>query len=43
MFDNEYKVTIIIEGAEENEMMEFWIEADTFEEAVRNVKYELGI
>ena len=40
---NDYKITIIIESNEENETMEFWIEANSFEEAVENVKEELNI
>lgn len=40
---NDYKVTIMIESNEETETMEFWIEADSFEEAVENVKNELDI
>lgn len=43
----EYKVTITIEGStqgiEEIQKQEYWIEADSFEEAVEMVKYELGI
>ena len=39
----EYKITIMIEGEKEIEKMEYWIEADSFEEAVKNVKSELGI
>ena len=40
---NDYKVTIMIESNEETETMEFWVEADSFEEAVENVKNELDI
>lgn len=40
---NDYKVTITIESNEEMETMEFWVEADSFEEAVANVKNELDI
>lgn len=40
---NEYKVTIMIESTEEFEKMEYWVEADSFDEAVKNVKNELGI
>ena len=40
---NDYKVTITIESNEESETMEFWLEADSFEEAVENVKNELDI
>lgn len=38
-----YKVTITIEGAEEEETMDFYIEAESFEEAVENVRNELDI
>lgn len=41
MYD--YKVTIMIESDEELESMEYWVEANSFEEAVENVKSELGI
>lgn len=41
MYD--YKVTIMIESDEELESMEYWVEANSFEEAVENVKNELGI
>jgi hypothetical protein len=41
MYD--YKVTIMIESDEEPESMEYWVEANSFEEAVENVKSELGI
>lgn len=40
---NDYKVTITIESNEENETMEFWVEANSFEEAIENVKNELDI
>lgn len=40
---NNYKVTIMIESNEEMENMEFWIEADNFEEAVESIKDELNI
>lgn len=40
---NNYKVTITIESNEETETMEYWVEADSFEEAVENVKNELDI
>ena len=40
---NDYKVTIMIESDEENHTVEYWIEADSFEEAVKNVEEELGI
>ena len=40
---NDYKVTVMIESNEETETMEFWVEADSFEEAVVNVKNELDI
>ena len=40
---NDYKVTITIESNEETETMEFWVEADSFEEAVEDVKNELDI
>lgn len=40
---NDYKATIIIESNEENEKMEFWIEANSFEEAIESVKEELNI
>ena len=40
---NDYKVTIMIESNEETETMEFWVKADSFEEAVVNVKNELDI
>ena len=40
---NDYKVTIIVESNEENETMEFWVEANSFEEAVENIKSELDI
>ena len=40
---NDYKVTITIESYEESETMEFWLEADSFKEAVENVKNELDI
>ena len=39
----DYKVTIMIEGEEEIETMEFWVGANSFEEAVENVKRELDI
>lgn len=39
----DYKATIIIESNEEMETMEFWVEANSFEEAVENVKNELDI
>ena len=38
-----YKVTITIEGAEEEETMDFYIEAESFEEAVESVRYDLDI
>ena len=38
-----YKVTITIEGAEEEETMDFYIEAENFEEAVENVRNDLDI
>lgn len=38
-----YKVTITIEGAEEIETMDFYIEAESFEEAVENVRNDLDI
>ena len=38
-----YKVTITIEGAEEEETMDFYIEAESFEEAVENVRNDLDI
>ena len=41
MYD--YKVTLIIEGNEESETVEFWVEANSFDEAVENVKRELDI
>lgn len=40
---NDYKVTITIESNEEMETMEFWVEANSFEEAIENVKNELDI
>ena len=40
---NGYKVTITIEGAEEEETMDFYIEAESFEEAVENVRNDLDI
>lgn len=40
---NDYKVTITIESNEESETMEFWVEANSFDEAVENVKNELDI
>lgn len=38
-----YKVTITIEGAEEEETMDFYVEAESFEEAVENVRNDLDI
>ena len=38
-----YKVTITIEGAEEEETMDFYIEAESFEKAVENVRNDLDI
>ena len=38
-----YKVTITIEGAEEEETMDFYIEAESFDAAVENVRNELDI
>ena len=38
-----YKVTITIEGVEEEETMDFYIEAESFEEAVENVRNDLDI
>lgn len=38
-----YKVTITIESTEEEEAMDFYIEAESFEEAVKNVRNELDI
>ena len=38
-----YKVTITIEGAEEEETMDFYIEAESFDEAVENVRNDLDI
>lgn len=38
-----YKVTITIEGAEEEETMDFYIEAKSFDAAVENVRNELDI
>lgn len=38
-----YKVTITIESTEEEETMDFYIEAESFEEAVENVRNELDI
>lgn len=40
---NDYKVTITIESNEEKHIVEYWVEADSFEEAVKNVEEELGI
>lgn len=40
---NDYKVTITIESNEENKTMEFWVEADSFDEAVENIENELDI
>ena len=40
---NDYKVTLTIESNEEMETMEFWVEANSFEEAVENVKREFDI
>ena len=40
---NDYKVTITIESNEEIESMEFWVGANSFEEAIKNVKNELDI
>lgn len=34
---NDYKVTITIESNEEMETMDFWVEADSFEEAIEKV------
>ena len=38
-----YKVTITIQGVEEEETMDFYIEAESFEEAVENVRNDLDI
>ena len=38
-----YKVTITIEGTEEEETMDFYIEAESFDEAVENVRNDLDI
>lgn len=38
-----YKVTITIEGAEEEKTMDFYIEAESFEQAAENVRNDLGI
>ena len=38
-----YKVTITIEGVEEEETMDFYIEAESFDEAVENVRNDLDI
>lgn len=40
---NDYKVTITIESNEESKTMEFWVEADSFDEAVENIENELDI
>ena len=42
---NDYRVTITIEGNGENEryIQEFYVEANSFEEAVENVERYLGI
>lgn len=40
---HEYKVTITIEGAEEEKTMDFYVEAGSFEEAVENVRNDLDI
>ena len=40
---NDYKVTIMIESDEEIESMEFGVGANSFEEAIENVKRELDI
>ena len=40
---NDYRVTITIESVEEQETMEFFVEADSFEDAVEYVKNELGV
>ncbi len=40
---NDYKVTIMIESYEEIESMEFWVGANSFEEAVADVRKELDI
>ena len=40
---NLYKCTIIITDGENIEEQEFYVEADTFEKAVENVKYDLDI
>ena len=40
---NEYKVTIIIEGAEEREILELITEARSIEEARINIENDLDI
>lgn len=42
---NDYKVKITVEGNGENEwyIQEFYVEANSFEEAVENVERELDI
>lgn len=40
---NEYKVTITIESDEEIYGDEFWVKADSIEEAMENIKNELDV
>ena len=37
------EMTMTIEGAEEEETMDFYIEAESFDEAVENVRNDLDI
>ena len=40
---NEYRITIVIEGAEESATFEFITEARSIEEARRNIENDLDI
>ena len=40
---NDYRVTISITDGEQIEEQDFYVEAETFEEAVEKIKSDLGI